>query len=443
MPGIYCTICSRVVDASIATLKCGHVFHEKCITKSLKREKSCPYCKRFADDMIILERMTGPQDFIKVEDIIDLTNDENDEILHTLRDEVLRFSGSLNKMLNDIHYKTTQTINDISERTNEFISSIYNNAVVECEKAGRTHANSYLDNDSVSTSSNHGRGRSRSPLDAKRDRSRSPLDVSRGRSRSPLDAKRDRSRSPLDTGRSHSNSPVRPYVEEDDKKYYDETNVIDGDDNDNEIFMFDRHGKGYSKRGYVFCRYQENLKIFATQRDKYMNSSKFNIKRERFSTDRESDTDSEVSRENTSQLNKVEIIMSNREKIDGYYSKERYYELLTRAVPKYYQQYFNIILKLPADYITEYSDALEQLMDMLSFIMPDDFTSDYVNLTYYSNVLVDKKHYGFKIQFYFKYPEYSVLYIDNRHKLRTHKYYCNIYEERYYKNRISQHLLFK
>ncbi|AMB48622.1 paxp-1-like protein [Glossina pallidipes salivary gland hypertrophy virus] len=434
MPGIYCTICSRVVDASIATLKCGHVFHEKCITKSLKREKSCPYCKRFADDMIILERMTGPQDFIKVEDIIDLTNDENDEILHTLRDEVLRFSGSLNKMLNDIHYRTTQTINDISERTNEFISSIYNNAVDECEKAGRTHANSYLDNDSVSIS----RGRSRSPLDVSRSRSRSPLDVSRDRSRSPLDVSRGRSRSPLDTGYSHSNSPV---VEENDKD--DETNVIDDDDDNNKIFMFDRHGKGYSKKGYVYCRDQENLSIFATQRDKYMNSSKFNIKRERFSTDRESVTDSEVSRENTSQLNKVEIIMSNREIIDKYYSKDRYYELLTRAVPKYYQQYFNIILKLPADYILEYSDALEQLMDMLSFIMPDSFGSDYVTLTYYSNVLVEKKHYGFKIQFYFKYPEYSVWYIDNRHKLRTHKYYCNIYEERYYKNRISQHLLFK
>ncbi|ABQ08790.1 hypothetical protein SGHV017 [Glossina pallidipes salivary gland hypertrophy virus] len=391
MSGIFCTICNRTEtskNVSIATLKCGHVFHEKCIIKSFEAHKKCPYCEKFADSMIRLETplVSVPTPFINVDDIIDLTKDEDDELVSTLKDQIVKFSSSIN-----------ETFNDISKKTTAFIGDFYKNATSDeklRDRSGRARTNTVDDPDDVSTISNHSRSRSRSPL-----------------------------------GSQHSRHSVRPDIDTDDEEYYNDVDNEKISDHKN-VYLIDRHGK----------EYDENGSVIVSERNCY--SSKFNIKRERFSTDCESVMNYEVARENVRQLNKVETMMENREKIDGYYSNERYYELLTRAVPMYFQQYFEVTLKLDADCIKNYNQAFEQLMDMLILIMPDEFTSDCVKLTYYSNVVKSGEHYGYKIQFFFRYPKYSVLYIDYRYKLRNHKYYFNIYKERYYNNRISQHLLF-
>ncbi|AMB48618.1 putative ubiquitine ligase [Glossina pallidipes salivary gland hypertrophy virus] len=395
MPGIFCTICNRAgtgKNVSIATLKCGHVFHENCIIKSFEEHKKCPYCEKFADSMIRLETplVSDPIPFINVDDIIDLTKDEDDELVSTLKDQIVKFSSSIN-----------ETLNDMSKKTTAFIGDFYKNATSDeklRDRIGRARTVVEIDTaeDDVSTISNHSRSRSRSPLGSRS---------------------------------LYSQHSVRPDIDTDDEEYYNDVDNEKISDHKN-VYLIDRHGK----------EYDENGSVIGSKRNCY--SSKFKIKRERFSTDYESVMEYEVARENVVQLNKVETMMENREKIDGFYSKERYYELLTRAVPMYFQQYFEVTLKLDADCIVNCNQALEQLMNMLILIMPDEFTSDCVKITYYSNVVKNGKHYGYKIQFFFRYPKYSVLYIDDRYKLRNHKYYSTIYKERYYSNRISQHLLF-
>ena len=41
-----CTICVCALSDDIAALRCGHVFHHKCIEASLKKKAACPNCRQ-------------------------------------------------------------------------------------------------------------------------------------------------------------------------------------------------------------------------------------------------------------------------------------------------------------------------------------------------------------------------------------------------------------
>ncbi|CAH0517811.1 unnamed protein product [Peronospora belbahrii] len=96
-----CAICLENMEEDLATLVCGHVFHDTCATQALVRRPACPVCRRKASRRIRLYLSIGARE------------EEHVTKLHRNR------GGSLRAELCTSHNRTTQTVSHLPERMRE------------------------------------------------------------------------------------------------------------------------------------------------------------------------------------------------------------------------------------------------------------------------------------------------------------------------------------
>uniref|UniRef100_A0A914EEQ0 RING-type domain-containing protein n=1 Tax=Acrobeloides nanus TaxID=290746 RepID=A0A914EEQ0_9BILA len=81
-----CCICQNNLEDHLATLYCGHVFHDNCIEEAIRIHKKCPLCQKEFNERDIIKLITDahplreeylPQEYNDIKEIIQLFSIQN------------------------------------------------------------------------------------------------------------------------------------------------------------------------------------------------------------------------------------------------------------------------------------------------------------------------------------------------------------------------------
>lgn len=127
---ISCCICCDILlpDNVLLHLRCGHIFHENCLTEWMKRSKTCPQCRKktFKPTRVYpnftttcMDELTGQLiqsekdryrlklaakevDIAFMEAQMKVSTDNNTKVIHDLRSEIIIFEERIKDMLFEI-----------------------------------------------------------------------------------------------------------------------------------------------------------------------------------------------------------------------------------------------------------------------------------------------------------------------------------------------------
>ena len=98
-----CPICTEELKEDIVTTKCGHIFHELCITQWLKTKRVCPTCRTHATSKGLIKLFLNSND-----DSFYVPKSQQAEVSDESFQNCIRLNEQLNKKVTELNDSITK-----------------------------------------------------------------------------------------------------------------------------------------------------------------------------------------------------------------------------------------------------------------------------------------------------------------------------------------------
>ncbi|KAL5262657.1 hypothetical protein ACHWQZ_G008154 [Mnemiopsis leidyi] len=111
-----CPICTEDLRDDIVTTKCGHIFHEICVSQWLKNNRACPTCRSHASKRDLIKLFLN-----STEDSFSLSQISEGEVSHEALSKCQKLNVKLNKRIDDLNelVSNLKSVAEEKDRENE------------------------------------------------------------------------------------------------------------------------------------------------------------------------------------------------------------------------------------------------------------------------------------------------------------------------------------
>ena len=111
-----CPICTEDLTDDIVTTKCGHIFHDICVSQWLKNNRACPTCRSHASKRDLIKLFLNNN-----EDSFRMSQIPTGEVNHEALVKCQKLTEKLNKRIDDLNDLVTnlRSVNEEKEKENE------------------------------------------------------------------------------------------------------------------------------------------------------------------------------------------------------------------------------------------------------------------------------------------------------------------------------------
>ena len=111
-----CPICTEDLQDEIVTTKCGHIFHDICVSQWLKNNRACPTCRSHASKRELIKLFLNNS-----EDSFSLSQMPAGEFNHEALVKCQKLNEKLNKRIDDLNeiVSNLKSVTEEKEKENE------------------------------------------------------------------------------------------------------------------------------------------------------------------------------------------------------------------------------------------------------------------------------------------------------------------------------------
>ena len=111
-----CPICTEDLRDDIVTTKCGHIFHEICVSQWLKNNRACPTCRSHASKRDLIKLFLN-----STEDSFSLSQIPEGEVSHEALAKCQKLNEKLNKRIDDLNelVSNLRSVTEEKDKENE------------------------------------------------------------------------------------------------------------------------------------------------------------------------------------------------------------------------------------------------------------------------------------------------------------------------------------